>query len=395
MHRAMRALPSMLARHPPPLVVEVRDARLALTSINSRFEQLLQRAPSANEHVHVDGRLQPGWAARRLIVYTKADLIDECLRIPLLQATRESTVGHSVMLVDTRLPRDVRRVYDWVIQRAGTLARAAANPKGGRSQRASSLTGAARYSPTPETGVRLLVIGMPNVGKSSLLNRLRFIGTGKGSAASTHPHPGHTRKVTGTVKITPSLPSLYELEASGPVDMKRLVTQHANQPPPVYVYDTPGIMVPYLGPNARDGPERALKLAVVGCMKQEQFESDELVDYLLYRMNRKYMAEAARGNTVLPPYTSLMERPFLTDDCIEYLHSVAKRAPGARRQKGEYDLMLVADYILDQFRRGRLGTQELDLTPELRRKDQSVADVVHERVSDHVAAESAGAVTPQ
>ncbi|WFD34927.1 Mitochondrial GTPase 1 [Malassezia cuniculi] len=329
----MRALPSMLARHPPPLVVEVRDARLALTSINPRFEELLQRAPSAGEHVHVNGSVQPGWAARRLIVYTKADLIDESLRAPLLQAVRENTVGNSVMIVDTRLPRDVRRIYDWVIQRASILARAAANPTGGRSQKAGKLTGAARHSPTPETGVRLLVVGMPNVGKSSLLNRLRFVGTGKGSAASTHPHPGHTRKVTGTVRITPALPSLGVLEASGPVDMKRLVAEHAKQPPAVYVYDTPGIMVPYLGTGVRDGPERALKLAVIGCMKQAQFDSDELVDYLLFRMNQKYMAQVANGDMTPPPYTTLMSEPKVTDNCIEFLHNVAVRAPGSRQHK--------------------------------------------------------------
>lgn len=383
----MRALPSMLARHPPPLIVEVRDARLALTSINPRFEELLQRAPSAGEHVRVDGSVQPGWAARRLIVYTKADLIDESLRAPLLNAVRENTVGHSVMIVDTRLPRDVRRVYDWVTQRAAALARAAVNPTGGRSQRASQLTGAARHSPTPDTGVRLVVIGMPNVGKSSLLNRLRFVGTGKGSAASTHPHPGHTRKVTGTVRITPALPSLGELEASGPVDMKRLVAERARQPPAVYVYDTPGIMVPYLGANVRDGPERALKLAVIGCLKQAQLDSDELVDYLLFRMNQKYMANLKHGITEPPPYTTLMRDPKMTDDCIEFLNSVAPRAPGAKQQKGEPNLLQVADYVLDMFRKGRLGTQELDLSVESRSAGQSIAEAVRAHVASHVTTE--------
>lgn len=50
MRRAMLSLPSLLARHPPPLVIEARDARLPLTSINPAFDQLLRNAP-ASEHL--------------------------------------------------------------------------------------------------------------------------------------------------------------------------------------------------------------------------------------------------------------------------------------------------------------------------------------------------------
>ena len=49
--------------------------------------------------------------------------------------------------------------------------------------------------------------------------------------------------------------------------MKSLVAQHANKPPAVYAHDTPGIMVPYLGDSEHDGPERALKLAIIGARR--------------------------------------------------------------------------------------------------------------------------------
>ena len=71
MYRAMRSLPALLARQPPPLVVEVRDARLPLSSINPAFEMLLrQRARAEGDEE---------WRQRRLVVYAKRDLVDAAI----------------------------------------------------------------------------------------------------------------------------------------------------------------------------------------------------------------------------------------------------------------------------------------------------------------------------
>ena len=61
--------------------------------------------------------------------------------------------------------------------------------------------------------------------------------TGEGKAFRTGADAGVTRKLTGTVKI--------------------------HEDPSIYVYDTPGVMVPFLGHGA-DGAERGLKLALTG-----------------------------------------------------------------------------------------------------------------------------------
>lgn len=125
---------------------------------------------------------------------------------------------------------------------------------------------------------------MPNVGKSSLLNALRRVGLRKGKAFQTGAIAGVTKKLTGTVRI-------YE-------------------DPQVYVYDTPGVMIPYLG-KGEEGGEKGLKLALTGeyccslCsipssvpliagIKEDLFELDAISDYLLWKLNRRYVSEPSR-----------------------------------------------------------------------------------------------------
>ena len=78
------------------------------------------------------------------------------------------------------------------------------------------------------TGSHLMVVGMPNVGKSSLLNALRRQGVGKGKAAKTGDQPGVTRTIARSgVKI-------HDAVEEG--------TEGGN----VYLMDTPGVFMPYV-----------------------------------------------------------------------------------------------------------------------------------------------------
>lgn len=63
----MREMQLMIQAQKVDLVIETRDARMPLTSTNPAFEQLLNSAGGRGAGI-----------AKRLIVYNKADLAQEC-----------------------------------------------------------------------------------------------------------------------------------------------------------------------------------------------------------------------------------------------------------------------------------------------------------------------------
>ncbi len=74
---------------------------------------------------------------------------------------------------------------------------------------------------TPARLAVVAIVGMPNVGKSSLINVLRRHATGRGNAVKVGPEPGVTRHITG------------------------IRLQDARHPGgPLLVLDTPGVLVP-------------------------------------------------------------------------------------------------------------------------------------------------------
>ena len=162
--------------------------------------------------------------------------------------------------------------------------------------------------------VRAMIIGIPNVGKSSLINRL--LGT---ATARTGDKPGVTRGQQW-LKIGRNLELL----------------------------DTPGVLWPKL-----EDQEVAFRLAITGAISDEVYDREKVVARLLTLLRNDYPDRlTARYNLTEP----------LPEDGLELLALIGGRR-GCLRAGGVVDFEKAGRIVLSEFRDGKLGKFTLELPP--------------------------------
>ena len=163
--------------------------------------------------------------------------------------------------------------------------------------------------------LRVMVLGIPNVGKSTFINRV----AGK-KAAAVSDRPGVTR---GRQWIT--------------VDRG------------LELLDTPGILWPKF-----DSQEVGELLAVTGAIKDDVLDRETLAANLLVRLSRLY-PDAIIQRYKLDPSAGMAG--------WELLETAAKKR-GFLAGRGEYDTERMSAVLLDEFRGGKLGRITLERPPE-------------------------------
>lgn len=247
-------------------VIEVLDARLPFSSSYDNITRLLGEKP-------------------RLILLNKADLTDRAELKKWIKILEVKT-GYPVLTTDAKNSKDL----NFIVKKAVEISepRIQAIMKKGLLRRPA----------------RVMVVGMPNVGKSSIINKLT-----KSSKTKIGAKAGVTRQQQW-VRINPQLELL----------------------------DTPGII-----PMKQDDQERAKKLAFVNAVSENAYSNEMVAKELLLLLDEKYSQETK----------DFYKAENLTIDDIANARNWIVTG-------GVPDVERTSVYILRDFREGKIGRFILD-----------------------------------
>ena len=266
------------------LVAEVIDARIPISSRNPDIDELVGDKP-------------------RLIILNRADQAD---------------------------PEQTRAWTRWFKTRGYAVLDTDSKPGGGVNQFSAVIKDAlkeqiARWREKGQVGrpVRVMVVGVPNVGKSTFINKVA-----RRKSAKAGDRPGVTRG-------------------------KQWVAVDAG----LDLLDTPGILWPKFVDQTV-----GRNLAFTGAIKDEVMDAETLACYLMETLAERYpQALLERYKLELPPRAQDEETGGLS-----YGYDLLERAARKRGfliSGGELDTERMAKVLLDEFRAGRLGRFTLE-TPE-------------------------------
>ncbi len=264
------------------VVVELVDARIPLSSRNPETDKILGRKP-------------------RIIVLNKADIADRAATDRWLEYFAKE--GYNAIAADSRSGKGLGKNTDAAIEKV--LA-----DKFKRDEE----RGIRRHA------VRMMVIGIPNVGKSSFINRL----SGR-SAAKTGDRPGITQ-TKQWIKIS----GKYEL------------------------LDTPGVLWPKF-----ESDEVAKNIAFTGGIRDDILDVEDLAYELLDYLSEHYPESVKKTYKLGDDYDEA--------DKYERLELIGKKR-GCVISGGEIDTFRAANGVLNDFRSASLGNITLELPPKQSRK---------------------------
>ena len=248
-------------------VIELRDARIPASSTNPELGELIENKP-------------------RIILLNKADLADEAATAAWLAYYKAQ--GIPAVSADAKSGKglgQLRRTVNEVL--ADTIRKNAERGMAGKA-------------------LRLMVVGIPNTGKSSFINRMAH-----SAKAKVEDRAGVTRHN-----------KWYVIEGG------------------LELLDTPGVLWPKF-----EDPEVGYRLAFTGGIKDDILDLEELAVKLVEILARDYPAR-------------LTERYKITDFAELEPYAVLEligRKRGMLVSGGEVDTLRASQMLLDELRGGKLG----------------------------------------
>ena len=267
------------------IVVEIIDARIPISSRNPDIDQIVGAKP-------------------RLVVLNRCDQADGSMN--RLWTEYFKAKGCTVLETDAKTGTGVNR-FSQVIQAAlkDTIARWREKGQIGRP-------------------VRAMVVGVPNVGKSTFINKIA-----KRKSAKAGDRPGVTRG-----------------------------KQWVNVDATLDLLDTPGILWPKF-----EDEHTGLHLAFTGAVKDDIMDVETLGCHLMALMGKRY------PQALMVAY-KLSQLPEQEDEENEVAYGyrllqAAANRRGMRISGGEFDTERMARVLLDEYRGGKLGRFTLEIPEDL------------------------------
>ena len=256
------------------VVLEMRDARIPISSVNHDFEEILSQK-------------------KRILLFNKTSLADDKITKKWDTIFQKSEIPF--LFIDVLSKVDLVKILP--------LARKMMQRKWSTFHRRG-------ISPPC---LRIMIAGIPNVGKSSLINSLS-----KRKSAQTGPNPGIT-KSQDWIKLNKD----------------------------VELLDTPGILWPKI-----KNREVGLRLTITGAIKDSIVGTTNLSNYLLSVLKQE-------DRKKLRDFYQL-DHPDINLSPSDLIKKIAKKR-GCLKKGGQIDSLRVENLLLKDYRAGKLGRFSFDI----------------------------------
>jgi len=268
------------------VVIEILDARIPLSSQNPDIKELVKNK-------------------KRIILLNKSDLADKEENLNWVKYFKQQ--GIPAILTNANNGQGMKEILATIeTLMKEELEKQAAKGRVGKS-------------------IRVMILGIPNVGKSSLINKI----TSKKSAQVGNK-PGVTKQKQW-------------IKLSNKIDL----------------LDTPGVLWPKF-----ESQQVGLNLSYIGTIKDENLIISDIVYNLLKVLKENYMENLMnRYKFTLEEYQEfcVMKRQTeaLEDEIVALLELIAEKR-GAIKQGNILDIDKICGIILDEFRSGKIGNITLE-----------------------------------
>ncbi len=271
--------------YPGHMAKTKREIQEKINLIDIVFEIIDSRIPSSSKNKEIDSMIKN---KPRVLIMTKSDLCD--IEESKKWQQHYEKQGYKVVMLNLMSGEKLTPIFNIT------------------NQIAASLNEKRQKKGLKPRKLRILILGIPNVGKSTLINRL----VGK-KATNVGNKPGITKNLEW-IRINNDLELL----------------------------DTPGILWPKL-----DGDNVALNLASTTAIKEEILNKEQIAIYIIQTLKKLYPK-------------ALEERYKLTDeeDIVEILDKIGKTIGAIKNNETDYEK--VYTIILKDLREGYLGRVTLD-----------------------------------